>query len=639
MNLINKAKLNLNYRELRDLGIDDKLLSEILDNKDFIKMYKKEFREFIVQLSKSGVNKNTIKFHMETVYELYKTNNAIKYINFIKKNGLENRVITNISVFKDENFEQLYDLIGYDVFNNNISEVIDKGYGSRLLQYKKDNPLVELNKINFKFFEDKMWNMIVQNPNIGNKTTLELFGKKMDILSEIIEKDYFKGVKYTYENIPESRNFIESQLGMRNRNSISLEQFSMDFIQNIGVETLSELYKRSSFLESQEFEKIFQIYSYENYELIKDYVRYDKDGRFRVISQEEMNKSLVESSIGNYNKTELVLNKYFGIERKDMDYLQLFLETINKTQLSFEFKEKYETVLELLNKLYTSNEEEIISIATSLDKDRTRDYSKLLLEMERDGNELVKQQFSKDLLEKTTKIENVAKHSVINSNGKNIDVYELNGQPFTMLVHNVISNSMSSNNDIAEKILENPKLFNEINGGNNFISTSLISDKAMVTYGMSDSRGKSITFGFDNVSPENIKYTYIGDAGTNRKLDGNINLNMRDQGISSNINTVGLVEDIIAKTVEINYRTSDSNRKYNEILLKRVNGDERLKPSYIVCFDRINDIELKAASELNIPIYLIDRNYYYSYVNRMQRNGIDITLSENEDFVRQLKVS
>lgn len=460
----------------------------------------------------------------------------------------------------------------------------------------------------------------------------------MDILSEIIEKDYFEGLKYTYENIPESRKFIESQLGMRNRNSISLEQFSMDFVQNIGVETLSELYRKSSFLESQEFEKIFQIYSYGNYELIKDLVRYDKDGRFKVISQEEMNKSLVESSIGNYNKTELVLNKYFGIERKDMDYLQLFLETINKTQLSFEFKEKYETVLELLNKLYTANKEEIISIATSLDKDRTRDYSKLLFEMERDGNELVKQQFSKDLLEKTNKIKNVAKHSVVNSDGKNIDVYELNGQPFTMLVHNVISNPMSSNNDIAKKILENPKLFNDINGGNNFISTSLISDKAMVTYGVSDSRGKSITFGFDNVSPENIKYTYIGDAGTNRKLDGNINLNMRDQGINSNINTVGLVDDIITKT-EINNRTSDSYGKYNEILLKRVNEDERLKPGYIVCFDRINDIELKAASELNIPIYLIDRNYYYSYVNRMQRNGIDITLSENEDFVRQLKVS
>ena len=352
-----------------------------------------------------------------------------------------------------------------------------------------------------------------------------------------------------------------------------------------------------------------------------------------------MSKSLIEASIGNYNKSELVLNKYFGIERKDMNYLPLFLETINKTQLSFEFKEKYETILELLNKLYTASDEEIISIAQALDKDSVRDYEKLIFEMERDGNELVKQQFSKDLLEKTSQIENVAKHSVVNSNGKNIDVYELNGQPFTMLVHNVISNSMSSNNDIAEKILENPRLFNEINGGNNFISTSLISDKAMITYGVSDSRWTSITFGFDNVPPENIKYTFIGDAGTNRKLDGNSNLNMRDQGISSNINTVGLVDDIITKTAEINNRTSAPHGKYNEILLKRVNENERLKPSYIVCFDRINDIELKAASELNIPIYLIDRKYYYSYVERMQKHGLDITIAESEDFARTLKVS
>ena len=124
-------------------------------------------------------------------------------------------------------------MIGYDIFSDNISEVIDKGYGSRLLQYKKNNPKVDLNKINVKFFGDKMWNVISQNPYIGDKTTLELFGRKMDILSEIVEKDYFEGLKYTYENIPESRRFIESDLG--NRNTIALEQFSMEFIQNIGV--------------------------------------------------------------------------------------------------------------------------------------------------------------------------------------------------------------------------------------------------------------------------------------------------------------------------------------------------------------------------------------------------------------------
>ena len=636
-NILNKAKLNLNYRELRDLKIDDKLLSEILDNKDFLSVYKKEFREFIIDLSKAGINKDVIRSHVHAVYELHKSNNASKYIEFIRKNGFENRVVRNINVFKDENFIELYNLIGYDIFSDNISEVIDKGYGSRLLQYKKNNPKVDLNKINVKFFGDKMWNVISQNPYIGDKTTLELFGRKMDILSEIVEKDYFEGLKYTYENISESRRFIESDLG--NRNTIALEHFSMEFIQNIGVETLSELYRKSSFLYSQEFEKIFQICSYGNYDLIKDLVSYDRDVWFRNVSLEDMSKSLIEASIGNYNKSELVLNKYFGIERKDMNYLPLFLETINKTQLSFEFKEKYETILELLNKLYTASDEEIISIAQALDKDSVRNYEKLIFEMERDGNELVKQQFSKNLLEKTSQIENVAKHSVVNSNGKNIDVYELNGQPFTMLVHNVISNSMSSNNDIAEKILENPRLFNEINGGNNFISTSLISDKAMITYGVSDSRGTSITFGFDNVPPENIKYTFIGDAGTNRKLDGNSNLNMRDQGISSNINTVGLVDDIITKTAEINNRTSAPHGKYNEILLKRVNENERLKPSYIVCFDRINDIELKAASELNIPIYLIDRKYYYSYVERMQKHGLDITIAESEDFARTLKVS
>ena len=60
MNFFNKAKLNLNYRELRDLVIDDKLLSEILDNKVFMRLYKKELREFILELTKSGTNKEII---------------------------------------------------------------------------------------------------------------------------------------------------------------------------------------------------------------------------------------------------------------------------------------------------------------------------------------------------------------------------------------------------------------------------------------------------------------------------------------------------------------------------------------------------------------------------------------------------
>lgn len=637
MNFFNKAKLNLNYHELRDLDIDDKLLSEILDNKVFMRLYKKELREFILELTKSGTNKEIIRNHMTVIYELSKSGHANKYVDFIRKEGYDNRKIKNFSAIKDEYFEQLYNLIGYDIFNDNINEIINKGLSNRLIQYKKDNPKIDIDKINSKFFEDKAWSVISANPNMGDKTTLELFGTRMDILLEVIQNDYFEGLKYTYENIPESRNFIEHQLGYIN--STSLEQFSMDFIQNIGIETLGELYRKSCFSNSQEFERIFQIYSYGNYELIKDIIKYDKDARFIVISQEEMNKSLIESSIGNYNKTEIILNKYFDIERKNMHYLPLFLEAINKTNLSFEYKEKYETVLELLNKLYNASDDEIISIAQSLDNDRLHDYSNLLSEMEREGNELIKQQFSKDLLENTSQIENISKHGVVTSpSGKNIDVYTLKGQPFTMLVHAITYDYRSSNKYIAEKILENPKLWNEIKGGNNFISTSLISDKVMKTYGGAD-RGNSITFGFDNVPPENIMYTYIGDAGTNIKVDSNVEFNMRDKGINSNINTVALVDDIILKTEEANKRKCAGFGTYNEILLKRENENGKLKPSYIVCFDRVYDIELKAASELNIPIYLIDKKYYYSYIENLHQNGIDTTIAESEDFARKLKIN
>lgn len=75
-------------------------------------------------LKQVGLDDDTIKQHLKAVFELSIKNNSNKYISFITKNYYEKSSITNFNVFNDSNFENLYSMIGYEVFNKNICEII-----------------------------------------------------------------------------------------------------------------------------------------------------------------------------------------------------------------------------------------------------------------------------------------------------------------------------------------------------------------------------------------------------------------------------------------------------------------------------------------------------------------------------------
>ena len=253
MNITDKIKLNF-YPELKELNIEEEILKQIISNKNFKNQYKTSIKPFIKYLreykyteydngtlKQVGLDDDTIKQHLKAVFELSIKNNSNKYISFITKNYYEKSSITNFNVFNDSNFENLYSMIGYEIFNKNICEIISKGNSNRLIEFINKNGRMNLAKINSSMFDDKVWNIINQNPSIGNTNVLELFNSTMDTLVDLISKDLFEGIKYTYENIPESHNFIEHQLGMRKEGTLSFQQFSMDFIKNIGDETLKKL--------------------------------------------------------------------------------------------------------------------------------------------------------------------------------------------------------------------------------------------------------------------------------------------------------------------------------------------------------------------------------------------------------------
>lgn len=638
MNILDKIKLNF-YQELKELNLDNETLKQIISNKNFKFQYKKNIKAFINYLrvykcDNQKLDDDIVKHHLKAVFELSIKNNSNKYISFVIQRNKEKEKIINFNVFNDSNFGTLYSKIGDNIFNENICEIINNGYGERLIELS-GNPIISLWNIDSTVFDDKVWNIIKQNPSIGKTTILELFCSKMDTLAYLINENLLEGIKYTYENIPESHNFIEHQLGMRKEGILSFQQFSMEFIKNIGDETLKKLYARHKFSDEAEFKKLFEVVSFGNYELIQDIVNYDiYDFSFRNISSDDMKKQLLETNINYYNKNEVFLNKYFGIERKDVHYIKLFLNAISKVNdLPEEFKEKYGSILQLINQILISSDEELINLSKTMDLEKEEEYKKLIESCEKDGNEVLKKCFVNDLKIKNQQIINTAQHKeIMTKDGNTINVYELSGQPFTMLVHAVVDNRASINNSYVSQIVDNPENWNKINGGNNHISTSLISDKFIVTYGGLANKNDTIMFGFNDLPGDAIKFTDVVDAGLNRKASVGMDYNMRDRVFTAKINTVTTIDDLMQKTIEINLRTQPSSRSWNEIGISRVDEATgiKIKPNFVVCMDTISENSIKAARYFNIPIYLINCKYYSElpYVNV---NNDDLEMSQTNE--------
>lgn len=624
MNIIDHIRFQIQYPDLKKINIDTNILEKLMSNKHFKESYRKEIKPFINYLynfSYKAYDKNklvdkkmdieTISNHVSTILKTYNEKSTINYISNVKKYRLE-RVKKNIQVINDKNFEALYNKIGRYIFDDNIAGIIENGHSERVLYLIEKKPKIDLLTLNPKLLSDNIWELVTSDYQIGDTTLLDFICNKTantNMLIEIINQGLLEGLKYTYENIPESHGFINN---ITVHNPPSFEQFNMNFINNIGNDVLSKLYYRHCFSDKNAFSNIFKICHCGNYELIQDIVNYDTyNFSFENIPDDEIKKDLLNTNIGYYNKNEILLNKYFGIERKDNYYIKLFLSSINKVQLSDEFKEKYQTIIDMLNHIYKASDEEILTISKKMSKNKKEDYKKLIYECEEDGNELIKNEFSIGLKKKYTEmLSTLTNRPLLTNSGKTIDTYELTGEPFTMLVHSISDNIMSENNNYVERIISKPENWNNIKGGNNYLSTSLISDKYMVTYGIPN-KESTIMFGFYNIPSKSIKYTSVQDAGTNRKADKDISFNMRDSFFVANINSVVTIDELMDKTIEKNLRIS-SGRMWNEVIINRKNEEtgEKLQPDYIVCMDTISENSKKMAEYFNIPIYLIKCEKY-----------------------------
>lgn len=283
------------------MDIDDKTKKKILENKNLKKQYKQIIKPFIKHLKSITVlNESEINYHINAVFLASINNNSSKYVSIIKKEHAESLMDIDIQIMEDQNFNEIYSKIGMNVFSGNISKIIKSGNSENLKQYIESGISLStyITDINPSLLNDKVWSTIKQNPTLGNnKVTEILLNNQIPQLIQIIEKDYFTGLKYIYENIPESHYIID-----RNPN-LKIELFDLEFIENINKDALKNIYRSNMWLPWTDI--ISKIKENKNYELIEDILNIGSPytGILNEISEEDLKKIFLIFSQRSQQKT------------------------------------------------------------------------------------------------------------------------------------------------------------------------------------------------------------------------------------------------------------------------------------------------------------------------------------------------
>lgn len=602
MNIVNRIKLK-SYPELQKMNFDEETLIKIISNKNFKEQYQKVILPFISKYKDNDMIKG--------IFELSISNDSEKFANFVDNNYLHNekefeldksqkntnndnektnsvesiwdyfeevkRGKNNYAIIKDKNFDKLFSILKFNVFDESMTKILNKIDSDKLLQI-----------------------------DIGNKNILELaVGNHNNLvwIEKIIENDLVEGLQYVYKNIPESKNNIRSSHSLT-----TTKQFSMEFIKNVGNEYLEKMYKSGMFVDDNfsisKMEGIFKIAEENNYELIydivdshvlntDDYVFPDK------INDTDLKKSYIEL-LDDEKIKNFLLRKYMIPTLKsfeDKTYQNLLNSILSINDLPKNFTDKYSSILNLYQKIMNSSNEELIEIfkEKKLGKDRN-EYNKQLESnfslFMKDANEILKKEVVNDLKTRSNQIiQNSKKTNIISKTGKNIDVYELTGEPFTMLVH-----AMSKGDHIGKQIINNPEKWITYNQNENQnLSTSLISDKHLETI---HSGLTSVIYGFDNL--ENEALVIMRDCDVGASCGGKL-----DTKYDNVLNPILLLDDLNNRMI------GKTKIDHNEVLISRVdkNGN-KIKPNYIVCKDIISNGSPEAAEYFNVPIYLIHTDCY-----------------------------
>lgn len=183
-----------------------------------------------------------------------------------------------------------------------------------------------------------------------------------------------------------------------------------------------------------------------------------------------------------------------------------------------------------------------------------------------------------------------------------IDVYELDKEPFELLVHAINPGETPDVKfvDIGESLYENPSVWNGFDGATS-LSTSLITDKHIEVFGaVLDNFKNKLYYGFNHVADDSVFHAVPRDAGTEH--GGGVVFPDNAYDYSA----------LPSKTISNGYKGV-----YNEVILRRKSNTEtndfdgKIQPTCILCFDgTISEESRRAAQYFRVPIYMINRKQY-----------------------------
>lgn len=183
-----------------------------------------------------------------------------------------------------------------------------------------------------------------------------------------------------------------------------------------------------------------------------------------------------------------------------------------------------------------------------------------------------------------------------------IDVYELDKEPFALLVHAINPGETPDVKfvDIGESLYENPSVWNSFDGATS-LSTSLITDKHIEMFGSRPANFKNkLYYGFNHVADDSVFRAVPTDAGT-----------AHGGGVVFPDNAYDY-SALPSKTISDGYKEG-----YNEVVLRRKSNTEandfdgKIQPTCILCFDgTMSEESRRAAQYFRVPIYMINREQY-----------------------------
>lgn len=582
-------------------------------------------------LSPYVTDKKLIKFLLKDVeFQNFYTKNIKslqRYIDNLKEIYDDEFVLERIDELVRERNYALYDICSYNLWCY-VSEAKEISGSADAFKGVSWSTIVNSNQqVNYYSMQRKVYNLCFKKDyktpiSIRNYDMSEIFmstdsvmvkaaiykllqNGNLDFFAFIINKLYDRKIKIKLDS--ETLNVMFS-------NEIADELYSQSILDNLGEDVFLELL--AYYLNSDNKyirTTIVGILKAKNYTLIKDLIKAGLIDKIGIIKESEYDKDVFSiSGVKVIDKID-VLKSIIHL-KEDINFTLLKpLRRFVTHEVYEEFYSKYGEIIDIFKqlrydeftKLSTEELMKLHNYLKSLDEDKQALIRNCIKELNIELKQFYQNDYAEEINKSNEIVELATLKKVKDSKKKTheVKVYELkDNKPYKFLVtvmHKDGRGPRDSNlygRPAHILTINNPAFFcQDLPGGSEIISTSLVSDQLLSVY---CGYYPDIMYVFSNVSADDILSVHFDD-GTHSPKIADLEHN---QTIFHNNSDPYTSDDLIRRT---------QRGWHNEIAIRRKNKNgKKILPTAILCYDDINDASLKHAEYFNIPIIVVKTQTY-----------------------------